>query len=486
MTLRGLDCLRKAEVVLYDKLVNPFLLGLAPESADKTLVGKSQGRATVDQKEIESMLVEYAQAGRRVVRLKGGDPFIFGRGGEEAEACRAAGVDFEVVPGVTSAIAAPAYAGIPLSHREHSSIITFVTGRPSGGRELDREDFAALARSRGTLVFLMAMTRMTDITAGLLQAGLATSTPAAAVRWGTTPRQVTVAGDLGDVAAKASAQGLRPPVVLVVGAVAALAAQLDWYARLPLFGRRIVVTRAAHQAGELRERLEYLGAEVLEFPTIEIIDPAEPAAVEKAYSALAVYDWLVVSSRNGARRFLDGLLASGRDIRELAGVKIAAVGPATAAVVEHKGLRVAARPVEYRAEALAEAMGDVDGTKVLVAGAQAARDVLPLRLRQKGAHVDVVSVYRTVMPRSKGNVGDLENADMITFASASSVRNFISMAGDCAQGLLDSMYTVAIGPVTASCLEEMGLEPDLVAQEYTVAGMVEAITEFFANKGTVQ
>ena len=485
VTVKAVECLAQADVVLYDALANEQLLRFSPARAERRLVGKRHGRVTVEQAEIERLLIEHARAGRVVVRLKGGDPFIFGRGGEEAEACRSAGIPYEVVPGITAATAVPAYAGIPLTHRQFASTVTFVTGRPGDGSEELSYDWEALVRTRGTLVFLMATLHAAGIASRLIAAGMDPATPAAAIRWGTTPRQRTIRAPVADIGERVDAEGLRPPVVLVVGRVAALAERLAWYESLPLFGRRIVVTRARHQAGELARRLEGLGAEAIEFPTIELADAPDGAALESALAAASRYDWVVLTSANGAERFFDAFLAPGRDIRDLHGVRIAAIGPATRAVVEKRGVRVAVEPAEYRAEALVEALGDVAGTRILLARAEQAREVLPEQLRARGAEVDVVAMYRTVVPAEPAPAERLSGADMITFTSASTVENFVTLAGDRVRTLLDRTAVAVIGPVTAAALERIGVAPDVMPREYTIEALVAAIVAYFASREAV-
>jgi len=485
ITVRGAQCLARAEVVLYDSLANAKLLGLAPQSAELVLVGKRHGRVSVSQEKIESMLVAHAQAGRVVVRLKGGDPFIFGRGGEEAEACRRAGVDFEVVPGVSSAIAVPAAAGIPLTHREHASSVTFITGTPGELHEQRGYDWDALVRTRSTLVFLMGLLRAREISQGLLDAGMPGQTAVAAVRWGTTPRQQTLRSTLAELAERIEASGLRPPVVLVIGAVAELADHIAWYERLPLFGRRIVVTRARSQSTGLAERLEALGAEAVNYPVIEVREVEDEATrrqVEAAFAAIADYDWLVLTSVNGVERFFSGFLQTGRDIRDLAGVKLAAIGPATAAALEKRGVRVAVQPSEYRAEALLEALGDVAGSRILLARALVAREVLPEELRRRGARVDVIATYRTVAPEDLEAPSSLGEVDMVTFTSSSTVSNFAAAAGDGVQEFFAATSAAAIGPITAASLRDIGVEPALIAEDYTVDGLVDSILGYFAKQ----
>jgi uroporphyrinogen III methyltransferase/synthase len=481
ITLRGAECLAEADVVLYDALANPRLLSLAPAHAELRLVGKRQGRTSVSQEEIERTILAEAEAGRTVVRLKGGDPFIFGRGGEEAEACALAGIPFEVVPGVTSAIAVPAYAGIPLTHRDHASSVTFITGRPGEGRTL-APDWGALAKDGGTLVFLMSVLAIDEIAANLLATGMASDTPVAAIRWGTLPAQRTLVSDLGGIVSAIDAASFRPPAVIVVGTVARLGTSIGWYESLPLFGRKVVVTRARHQAGALADRLEALGAEVREFPTIELAPASGEEALAAAFDAVGTYDWLVLTSVNGVEKFFEVFLGQGRDVRDLAGVSLAAIGPATRDAIERHGLRVAACPTEYRAEALAEAIGDVQGRRVLLARAQRAREILPETLRAGGADVDVLPLYRTVAPDPAPDPAVLEGADVVTFTSASTVSSFLALAGESGRSLLDRATVAAIGPITAGRLVEAGVEVDVVPGEYTIEGLVEALVRRLADE----
>jgi uroporphyrinogen III methyltransferase/synthase len=477
LTLRGRDVLARADVVLYDALADPRLLAHAPAGAEKILVGKRHGRDSVPQAEIEGLMIARAKAGKVVVRLKGGDPFIFGRGGEEAEACRRAGIAFEVVPGVTSATAVPAWAGIPLTHREHSSLVTFVTGQSGQARPGYDVDWAALAHTGGTLVFLMAMTRMDEIARAMIAAGMDPATPAAAVRWGTLPKQRKVVSTLARIAADAGEKLVRPPVVFVVGAVAALADDLEWFEKLPLFGRRIVVTRARHQAGALAERLEAGGAEVVEFPTVEI---AEISIAAEVFDRAGDYDDLVLTSVNGVESFFGQMFSAGRDLRSLAGVRIAAIGPTTRAAVEKRGLRVDVQPAAYRAESLLEAFGDVAGRTILLARAEAAREVLPETLRERGATVDVVTTYRTSTPAAAAPApGDF---DMITFTSASTVTGFDRLCEDGAKRALAGRFVAAIGPVTAEAAEDLGIAVDVMPKDATIDALAAEIEDFFANR----
>jgi uroporphyrinogen III methyltransferase/synthase len=479
ITVAGRAALETAEVVLYDALANAALLSHVSVDAECILVGKRHGRSAVAQSEIERLIIEHASAGRRVVRLKGGDPFMFGRGGEEAAACRRAGIDFDVIPGVTSAVAVPAYAGIPVTHRGHASMVTVVTGRPGVDNPDGEPDWAALGRLGGTLVLVMAMTRMQEICEALVRGGMPTSTPAAAIRWGTLPRQRKVIADVGTIAARAQESLHRPPVVFVIGAVAGLAEELAWFEKRPLFGRRILVTRARHQASKLSERLEALGAEVIAVPTIETAAlPIAPDGFDRATQA----NWLIFTSTNGVELFFAAWRAQGRDLRELAGVRIAAIGPATEAAVANLGLRVEARPDEYRAEALLEELGDVAGLRVMVARARVAREILPDELRRRGAQVEVLPVYETRVPKNSIDDEALDSVDLITFTSSSTALNFQEVLGEKADKLVAGAGIAAIGPITAATLAEKVRAPDVIATEYTIPGLVDAVLEYFANR----
>ncbi len=482
LTLRGVECLAQADLVLYDALANPRLLEHAPIEAERRLVGKRQGRPVLDQKEIDELLVAEARRGKTVVRLKGGDPFLFGRGGEEAEACARAGIPLEVVPGVSSAVAVPAYAGIPVTHRQHASTVTVVSGRSGEGTAGGDPDWGALARLGGTLVFLMAITRAEEISKALIEAGLDPATETAAIRWGTIPRQQTLRCPLVELAARIAQAEMRPPGVLVVGEVAAMADRLAWYEKLPLFGRRIVVTRARSQASAFVDRLERLGAETIACPTIEITDAADAAPFDRAVQRLSDYDWLLLTSVNGVERFFSGLAVRGHDLRELAGVRIAAIGPATAAAVERRGLCVAATPSEYRAEALLAALGPVEGLRILLARALVAREILPDELGKRGATVDVVPVYCSLPPALEPPWDELERADLVSFTSSSTVTNFLALDADRSREVLVRSAIAAIGPITAETLEHQGFAVDVMPRKYTIPALIDEIIRFFAKQ----
>jgi uroporphyrinogen III methyltransferase / synthase len=466
LTVRGAEVLRRADVVVFDRLVDPSLLDLVPTNTERVYAGKAPGAAEMDQADINALLVDRARAGRNVVRLKGGDPFVFGRGGEEAEALAAAGVPFEVVPGITSAIGAPAYAGIPVTHRGASTHFTVVTGHEDPAKGSADIDWGALAQTGGTLVILMGAGRVAEIAARLVEGGLAPDTPVAAVRNGTRPDQETVRATLDTVADA----GVQAPAAIIVGDVAAL--DLTWFESRPLFGRSVVVTRAREQASELRHRLEALGAEVLELPAITI----EP--IEFDVPQLDRYGWLVFTSANGVTAFFEhGLTPSGLDARDLAGIRIAAIGPGTAAALDRKGLHADLLPERFVAESLLDAFPPprTDGDRVLVARAQTARDVLPAGLSERGYEVEVLAVYRTVTatpdPAALERVRGGE-VDALTFTSSSTVTNLCDLLVEVPA---PQPLVASIGPVTSKTAMERGLRVDVEATEHTIGGLVDAL-----------
>ncbi len=467
ITVRGAEVLGRAEVVVYDRLVHPSLVDLAPAEAERVYVGKAPGHVEMDQDAINALLVQRGGDGRTVVRLKGGDPFVLGRGGEEAEALAAGRVPFEVVPGITSAIAAPAYAGVPVTHRGRATHFTVVTGHEDPAKGAADVDWEALARAGGTLVILMGADRVAEIASRLVAGGLAPDTPVAAVRNGTRPDQQTFRATLATVADAP----VEAPAAIVVGDVAAL--DLAWFETRPLFGRRVVVTRAREQASELRSRLESLGADVVELPAIEI----EPLDV--AVPDLDEYAWLVFTSANGVAGFFErGLAPAGLDARALAGLRVAAIGPGTAAALAAYGVRPDLVPERFVAEALLDAFPPPAGAGgVLLARAEQARDVLPKGLEEKGYDVDVLAVYRTGPaepdPTAVERVrrGDV---DAITFTSSSTVTNLCDLLGV----VPDPQPLVAsIGPVTSKTALERGLRVDVEADEHTIDGLVAALVD---------
>jgi uroporphyrinogen III methyltransferase / synthase len=476
LTVRALEILRQADVVVYDRLSQESLLDLAPAAAERIDVGKAPGHVRLGQDDINDLLVERGRKGETVVRLKGGDPFVFARGGEEAAALAAAGVPFEVVPGITSAIAVPAYAGIPVTLRHSSTSITVVTGHedPAAGAD-GSVDWRAVARVGGTIVILMGVARVGHIAAELVAGGLAPTTPVAAVQWGTRPEQTTVRATLATI-------GDRPlgtPSTIVVGEVAAL--DLAWFENRPLLGRRVVVTRARDQASELVARLAALGAATVEVPAIAVADPADGgAALAAAVERVGDYDWVVLTSANGARRLLAALRDAGRDARALGGVRLAAIGPGTAQVLASANLVPDLVPPRYVAESLLDAFPapPAGGGRVLLARAAVARDVLPEGLATAGWAVDVVEAYRTEpVPLDAAREAALAGAEIVTFTSSSTVTNFLAALGDRPV----PPVVAAIGPITAATARDRGLSVAVEAEVHTIEGLVEALCAWAAG-----
>jgi uroporphyrinogen III methyltransferase / synthase len=469
MTARALELLARADVILHDRLIPAGALDGARDDAELVGVGKEAGGRSTPQEEIERLMVQRAREGREVVRLKGGDPFVFGRGGEEAEALRAAGVPYEVVPGVTAGVAAPAYAGIPVTHRDHASAVAFVTGHEDPDKPESALDWAALARFPGTLVFYMGVRRLGAIAERLLAEGRPHDEPAAVVQAGTLPDQRTVTAPLGELAERTEATGIGAPAVTVVGPVAGLHDALAWLAARPLHGRTVAVTRARAQASALAARLRALGAGVVEAPAIRI----EPLAGEAP--DVSAYDLVCLTSANGVRLLFERLGEAGQDARALAGATVAAIGPGTAAALREHGIEADVLPERSVAESLVDALREVPVKRALVARAAEARDVLPDALRERGAEVDVLALYETVAePLDDGTLAAARAADYVTFTSSSTVRFFLDAAGGDA-GLSDGTRIVSIGPVTSSTLREHGLEPDVEAARHDVDGVLDAL-----------
>jgi uroporphyrinogen III methyltransferase/synthase len=466
VTVRGLECLRRADVILYDNLAAPALLVHARAGAEKVYVGKKRAEHSLSQEEINDLLIRYAREGRRVVRLKGGDPFLFGRGGEEAEALADAGLPFEVVPGVSSAMGAAAYAGIPLTHREHTSAVTFVTGH-----EVEKIDWTRVGASE-TIVVFMGLVTFGEIARRLIEAGRSPQTPAAAIRWATRRDQRVLKGTLADLPECIVRAGLKPPTLLVVGEVVRLADKLDWFERLPLFGRTVVVTRAKEQAPALAARLADLGAQVVEIPTIEIEPAADWRPLDAAIARLESFDWLLFTSANGVRFFLERLEASARDLRSIRG-RICAIGPATAAALAALHLKVDLMPEEYVAESVVKAFEKIplEGARVLLPRAAVARDLIPVELEKLGARVVVVEAYRTVPARGATWPEDLR-PDWVLFTSSSTVENFVLLFGaECLRGA----RVASIGPVTSAAARRLGIDVAVEAASHTTNGLVQSV-----------
>ena len=487
-TLRGRDCLAAADVVIYDALANDALLGHARKDAELIYVGKVAGDHALPQDGINRLLVEKAREGKVVARLKGGDPYIFGRGGEEAEALLEAGIPFEEVPGISSTIAAPAYAGIPLTHRNFASSVTIITGHENPDKPGSVHNWQALAQSASTLVFVMGMKNLPDIARNLLDAGMDPATPAALVYRGPTPRQRSLVATLAALPQAAVDQGFSNPSVIVVGKVCSLHDQLGWFEQRPLFGRSVVVTRAREQASGLAQELVQLGADVIQCPTIEISPLPDYAELDAAIDRLSEYAWLIFTSVNGVRWFWKRLEAAGKDSRALGLCRVAAIGPATAEALEARGIRPDFIPERYVAEGVVEgllARGKVDGVRMLLPRAAKAREVLPDELRKAGARVDVISAYETIPAAArKDEVLERMRAgtlDCVTFGSSSTVENFLSLIPAETLRAHPDVRLAAIGPVTAKTLEAHGLPCHIMPEEYTIPALVQALVSHYTR-----
>ena len=472
LTLRGAEVLAGADVVVYDRLSVASLLDLAPAAAERISVGKQPGGPRTSQDDINALLVARGRAGQQVVRLKGGDPFVFARGGEEAAALASADVDFEVVPGITAAVAVPAYAGIPVTMRYSSTSFTVVTGHEDPAKGEGSVNWEAVAALGGTVVVLMGAARCRTICDRLIAAGMAPDTPAAAVQWGTRPNQHTLRATLATLADHHP----QPPATIVIGEVAS--ADLAWFEDRPLFGRRIVVTRAQPQAAEFAAKLRQRGAEAIELPAIAFEPPGDPDRLAQAADEVGSYDWVVFTSPTGVARFFEQL----RDARSLGGVQVAAIGPGTAAALAERNVVADLIPEQYVAEALLEALSDEVGSdgpgRVLIPRAETARDVLPDGLAAAGWEVDVVPAYRTVAPAPDPDAAALlADAEVIAFTSSSTVANFIDAHGpDAAPDVV-----ATIGPITTTTAHNRGLEVTIEATEHTVDGLITALEGFFAR-----
>ena len=478
LTARALELIAAADVVVYDRLIPPGALEHARSDAQLLYVGKEGGGESTSQAEIERLLVEHGAAGRTVVRLKGGDPFVFGRGGEEAEALAAQRIPFAVVPGVTAGVAAPAYAGIPVTHRDQASAVAFVTGHEDPAKEGSALDWEALARFTGTLIIYMGVRRLEMIVARLLEAGRPAEEPAAVIERGTDPRQRMVTAPLHSIAEVAADEGLRAPAVTVIGQVAALHDRLEWFVPGPLAGRAVAVTRARAQSSGLARRLRELGAEVVEAPAIRIAPLDGPAPeVER-------YDLVCLTSPNGVQLLFERLARSGRDARALAGARVAAIGPGTASALRDRGVTADIVPERFIAEALVDALAAVPVTRALVARAAGARDILPAALRERGSEVDVLELYETVAaPLTEAQLAAVGRVDYITFTSSSTVRFLVAAAGG---RLTEGTRIVSIGPVTSATLREHGLEPDVEAQRHDIEGLVQALVQDAAASSVLE
>jgi uroporphyrinogen III methyltransferase/synthase len=488
ITVKGKQCLQKADVIVYDHLASESLLSLAGENVETIYAGKKSGRHSMSQEEINNLLIEKAKDGLTVARLKGGDPFIFGRGGEEAVELSKAGITFEIVPGVTSAAAVPAYAGIPLTHRDYSSTVCLITGHEDPTKELSSINWDALAKSSGTLVFLMGIGNLDKIARKLMDNGRPSDSPVAVIGNGTMPSQRTVTGILANISQKVKDADLTPPGVIVVGDVVNLRDHLNWFESRPLFGKRILITRPEHQASEFIRALSELGAQCLLFPTIKIIPPVTWKELDKAIEGLSGYDWILFTSVNGVTSFFERLDVAKKDTRHLSGIKIGAIGPKTAAALTDRGINPDLIPDTYWAEEIVEAIKGypLNGKRVLLPRPSIARDYIPKNLKSMGALVDEVEAYQTVQPEySQDQLGKLFKSgkiDMITFTSPSTVTNFLALLkGKLIYEEISKVGVACIGPVTAQKAKEVGLRVVVEPDEYTVDALTRAIVEYYVQ-----
>lgn len=492
ITVKGLDCLRRAEVVVYDYLANPQLLEAAPAFAERIYVGKVRGHHHRPQQEINALLADRARQGKVVARLKGGDPYVFGRGGEEALHLHREGIAFEVVPGVTSSFAAAAYAGIPLTHRDFTTSLGLVTGHEHPEKKMSTLEWDKLATGVGTLVFYMGMANLELIARELIGHGRPASTPVAVIQWATTPRQRTLVATLADVVEQVAAARLQPPAIIIVGEVVNLREQLRWFDTRPLFGKRILVTRTAEQAGSFTQLLEAQGAEAISCPVIEIAPPASFEELDQAIRRLGEIDDLILTSANAVDAFFRRLRSAGRDLRALAGITLVAVGPKTAAALAEHGLSADLIPADYRAEGVIKLLLErgVAGRRILYPKAELARELIPKELAAAGAEVIAPLAYRTVIPSHGGEeirrrleAGEI---DAVTFTSSSTVENFLAMVGTEALQLLQGVTVVSIGPLTSATAQKHGLKVDVEPATSTLEAMVETMVEYFSKNSEVR
>ncbi len=489
ITVKGRDCLRRADVVIYDYLANPALLAEAPPEAERIYVGKTRGQHHTPQPQINALLVERALRGRIVARLKGGDPYVFGRGGEEAEELATAGVPFEVVPGISAGFAAAAYAGIPLTHRDFTTSLGLVTGHENPLKKVSNLDWQKLATGVGTLVFYMGMANLALIAEQLVANGRDPQTPVAVIRWGTTPQQQTVTATLADVVTKVTKAGLKPPAVIVVGEVVRLRDKLRWFDKKPLFGRKVLVTRSPQQAYSLAELLQTEGAEAICLPTVEIAPPSSWDDLDAAITELTSTDYLILTSANGVSAFFERLNNTGRDGRALHGVTIVAVGPKTAEAIAEHGLRTDLIPQRYQAEGIIELLQqrDLTGKHILYPRSACARDLLCTELSKAGAKVRAPVAYRTE-PATNGaaRLRELlidEELDAVTFTSASTVEHCLALLAPHEVDYLNKAVIAAIGPLTAEAARKHGLTVNVEPNEATCEALVDALIDHFRPTG---
>ena len=484
LTVKAREILEIAEVVIYDRLADEKILNYVPATAEKIYVGKSAGRHTMRQEEINKLLVEKGTAKKIVVRLKGGDPFVFGRGGEEALTLSENNIDFEIISGVTSAIAVPAYAGIPVTHRGVATSFAVVTGHEDPAKSESSINWEKISTGVDTLIFLMGIANLPQITAKLIENGRDKNTPAAIIRNGTKTSQQVLVSTLEKISAEVAEKNIQPPAIFVVGEVVNLREKLKWFDTKVLFGKKIVVTRTREQASKLSTQLEKLGAEVIEFPTIKITAPSDNfKSLDAAISNIKNFEWIIFTSANGVEKFFERLKNFKLDARALSNSKIAVIGSATAEKLSSYGITADLIPAEFCAESLVDALkNSIANKNILIARAEIARDILPVELENFGANVTIAPAYKTV-PYGNAPKINFDEVDLITFTSSSTVENFVKAVGI---EILQKIKTAAIGTVTAQTLKKFGVDADIIAKEFTIAGLVDAIKNFYEGEKNVQ
>lgn len=488
ITVKGLECIQNADTIVYDRLANPRLLSYCKPDAELIYVGKLPDKHTLQQEEINQVLVDEAKKGKIVTRLKGGDPFVYGRGGEEAEVLKEENIEFEIVPGITSAIAVPAYAGIPVTHRDVSSTFTVITGHEDPTKDESSINWDRLASDPGTLIFLMGVGNLPKIVSQLVNKGKDKNTPIALIRWGTRPEQEVVTGVLDNIVEEVEKAGLTSPAIIIIGEVVTLRDTLKWFENKPLFGKRIFVTRSREQASALSEKIEALGGEAWEYPTIKINPPEDFTDFDRAINNIKDFNWLVFTSVNGVKSFFERLKTLNKDVRSLGDVKICAIGPVTRKEIENKGLMVDYMPEKFVAEALIENFKPLlkPGEKILLPRADIARPILVDTLLELKMDVTEVIAYRTVIASADNTelLSKLKNKELhvITFTSSSTVKNFASLIqNENLETLLKDTIVASIGPVTTDTAESLGIKVDVQAKEYTIDGLVEALIEYIGK-----
>ncbi len=489
LTIKAKECIENADLVVYDYLASPFLLDYAKKDAQIIYVGKKGGDHTLSQDGINQLLVDKAKLGLNIARLKGGDPFVFGRGGEEAQMLLSYGVSYEIIPGVTSAIAAPAYAGIPVTHRDHTSFVSFITGHENPDKKETSMQWDVYAKSNATLVFLMGVKNLENITKQLILHGKPADTPIALVRWGTTAKQQTVTGTLETIVEQVKKAKLKSPAIIIIGHVVSLRDELAWFDKRPLFGKRIVITRARSQASDLVSKLSKLGAQCIEIPTIKIAPPEDIKPLKESIENINNYDWLVFTSVNGVKFFFDILFDMGKDVRILGHLKFACIGPVTKERLQDYGIISDILPETYRAESVIDAFSrfEIKNKKILLPRAKKARTILPEELTKMGAEVDEIIAYETLLDdKEKEQLITLlekNKIDAITFTSSSTVSNFMSLLdSQDSDNLLKEIVTASIGPITSDTIKSNNIKLDIEAKEYTIQGLVDALLTYYEGK----